>query len=263
MIIMRSGDITMKVAVLVKQTPQLSEVSWSSDNLNWPDDARVVNPFDEYAVEEAIRIKEKTGGTAVAISYGSNEAESALRDVLALGIDEAYLVASDQYSATDPQSNAAVLAACIRKIGEIDLVLTGKQACDDDSSLVAASVAAHLDWPCVGFVKKFETLEDSRVVAWRTSDSGHDVVETLLPAVCSVVKEINEPRLPSLKGKMKAKKAPIEALSPGDLGHEPVSTIKIKSLDPPPARPQGEILQGEPEEAVDILISKLKADKLI
>jgi electron transfer flavoprotein beta subunit len=253
----------MKVAVLVKQTPQLSEVSWSSNELSWPDDARVVNPFDEYAVEEAIRIKEKTGGTAVAVSYGSSEAESALRDVLALGMDEAYHIVSDQYSATDPQSNAAVLAAGIKKIGDVDLVLTGKQACDDDSALVASSVAAHLDWPLVGFVKKFETVEDSRVVAWRTSDSGHDVVEAQLPAVCSVVKEINEPRLPSLKGKLKAKKAPIENLSPADLGYKASPTIEIKSINPPPARTQGEILQGELDEVVDTLIKKLKADKLI
>lgn len=253
----------MKVAVLVKQTPQLSEVSWSSNKLSWPDDARVVNPFDEYAVEEAIRIKEKTGGTAVAISYGSQEAESALRDVLALGIDEAFLIVSEEYSTTDPQSNAAVLAACIRKIGDVDLVLTGKQACDDDSSLVAASVAGHLDWPLVGFVKKFETLEDSRVVAWRTSDSGHDVVEAQLPAVCSVVKEINEPRLPSLKGKMRAKKAPITTFAPNDLDYEAVATIEIRSFDPPPPRSQGEVLQGETDEVVDSLIAKLKADKLI
>ena len=93
----------MKVAVLVKQTPQLSEVSWSGENLSWPDDALVVNPFDEYAVEEAIRIKEKTNGTTIAITYGHAEAESALTDVLALGIDEAYHIVSDKYSFTDPQ----------------------------------------------------------------------------------------------------------------------------------------------------------------
>ena len=100
-------------------------------------------------------------------------------------------------------------------------------------------------------------------MAWRTSDSGHDVVEAQLPAVCSVVKEINEPRLPSLKGKMKAKKAPITKFSPADLGYESVSAIEIRSINPPPPRPQGEILQGEPEEIVNTLITKLKGDKLI
>lgn len=253
----------MKVAVLVKQTPQLSEVSWSGENLSWPDDALVVNPFDEYAVEEAIRITEKTNGTTIAITYGHAEAESALRDVLALGINEAYHIVSDKYSFTDPQSNARVLAACIRKIGNIDLVLTGKQACDDDSALVAVSVAAHLDWPQIGFVKKIDQIEDSRLVAWRTTDTGHDVVESELPAVCSVVKEINEPRLPSLKGKMRSRKAEIRKFTVDDLDIGDDKTIDTKSINPPPPRSGGEILQGEPDQAVDTLIQKLKADKLI
>jgi electron transfer flavoprotein beta subunit len=253
----------MKVAVLIKQTPQLSEVSWTGQDLSWPDDAMVVNPFDEYAVEEALRIKEKTGGVTVAITYGNPEAESALRDVLALGIDEAYHVVSDQYSSVDPQGNARVLAACIREIGDIDLVLTGKQACDDDSALVAASVAANLDWPQIGFVKKFDQIEDSKLVAWRTTDAGHEAVESKLPVVCSVVKEINEPRLPSLKGKMKAKKAEIKKITLDDLGVNTARAVDIKSINPPPARAGGQILQGEPDEVVDTLIQKLKADKLI
>lgn len=253
----------MKVAVLVKQTPQLSEVSWGGDGLEWPDDTLVVNPFDEYAVEEGIRIKEKTGGTAVALSFGGPDAVQVLRDVLALGIDKAYLIVSDNYSSTDPQNAAKILAAAIRKIGDIDLVLTGKSACDDDSALVGPSVAAHLDWPQVSFVKKFAEADDSRIVAWRTTDSGHDVVEAPLPAVCSVVKEINEPRLPSLKGKMRAKKAEITTFKESELDLDISPVIQIKSVEKPPARGGGEILQGEPDEVVETLISKLKSDKLI
>jgi electron transfer flavoprotein beta subunit len=253
----------MKIAVLVKQTPQLSEVSWGGDGLKWTDDTLSVNPFDEYAVEEALRLKEKTGGTAVAITYGGKNAVSALRDVLALGIDETYHVQSDNYSATDPQNSARVLAACIKKIGDIDIVLTGKSACDDDSALVSSAVAAFLDWPNIGFVKKFDSVEDSRVVAWRTTESGHDVVESPTPTICSVVKEINEPRLPSLKGKMKAKKAEIVNYSLDDLGIEHEKTIEIKSINAPPSRPAGEILTGEVDEVVETLVSKLKEDKLI
>lgn len=253
----------MKIAVLVKQTPQLSEVSWGGDKLKWPDDAKVVNPFDEYAVEEAIRIKEKTGGTTVAITYGPDDAVSVLRDVLALGIDEAYHIHSEEYSSTDPQNNSKVLAACIKKIGDVDMVLTGKSACDDDSALVGPAVAAYLDWPQIGFVKKFDKIEDSKIVAWRTTDSGHDVVESPLPAICSVVKEINEPRLPSLKGKMKAKKAEINNLTVADLGVEVSPMVKIKSIEAPPSRPQGQVLEGEPDQVVETLIKNLKADKLI
>lgn len=253
----------MKVAVLIKQTPQLSEVTVSANGPQWPDSALIVNPFDEYAVEEALRIKEKTGGTAVAISFGKASAESALRDVLALGIDEACLIESNDYAPTDPQTNARVLAAAIKKIGGIDLVLSGKQANDSDSSIVAAAVAGYLDWPQIGFVKKFDKIENDKIVAWRTTDSGYDIVESPLPAVCSVVKEINEPRLPSLKGKMKAKKAEIMKMTPADLGFDGASPIKIKSIEAPKPRPAGEIITGEIDEAVDKLIEKLRADQLI
>jgi len=253
----------MKVAVLVKQTPQLSEVGWAGGELKWTDDVLAVNPFDEYAVEEAIRIKEKTNGSAIAITYGGADAVSVLRDVLALGIDEAYHVTSDKYSSTDPQNSAKVLAACIKKIGDIDLVLTGKSACDDDSALVGPAVAAYLDWPQVSFVKKFDSVAKEKVVAFRTTDSGHDVVEAPTPAVCSVVKEINEPRLPSLKGKMKAKKAEIKTFSLEDLGADVSPVVEIKSISQPPSRSQGEILQGEPDEVVETLVGKLKSDKLI
>ncbi|UCE67892.1 MAG: electron transfer flavoprotein subunit beta/FixA family protein [Candidatus Zixiibacteriota bacterium] len=253
----------MKVAVLVKQTPQLSEVTMSGDGPKWPGGADVVNPFDEYAVEEAIRFKENYGATAVAVTYGGADVVSALRDVLALGIDEAVHIESDSYSATDPQNTARVLAACIKKLGDVDLVLTGKQACDDDSAMVAFAVAANLDWPQIGFVKKFDKVDDSKITAWRTTDSGYDVVETPFPAVCSVVKEINEPRLPSLKGKMKARKAEIKKFSLADLDIEHDRTTEIKNIQTPPERSQGEILQGESDEVVDKLIEKLKADQLI
>jgi electron transfer flavoprotein beta subunit len=253
----------MKIAVLVKQTPQLSEVSWGTDGLKWADDTLSVNPFDEYAVEEALRLKEKTDGTAVAITYGGQNAVSVLRDVLALGIDEAYHVQSENYSATDPQNSARVLAACVKKIGGIDIVLTGKSACDDDSALVSSAVAASLDWPNIGFVKKFDSIENSKVVAWRTTDSGHDIVESPAPIVCSVVKEINEPRLPSLKGKMKAKKAEIVSFSLDDLGIEHEKTIEVKSIEAPPPRPRGEIMSGDVDEVVETLTRKLREDKLI
>jgi electron transfer flavoprotein beta subunit len=253
----------MKIAVLIKQTPQLSEVAVAESRVQWPDFALIISPFDEYAVEEALRIKERVGGTAVAISYGKASAESALRDVLALGIDDAFLVESEGFSATDPQTSARVLAAAIKMIGDINLVLTGKQATDDDSALVAAAVAAHLEWPQIGFVKKFDKIESGKIVAWRTTDVGYDIVESSLPVVCSVVKEINEPRLPSLKGKMKAKKAEIRRLNISEIGVDLSFPITVKSVLAPKPRPAGEMLMGEADQAIDKLIEKLKSDHLI
>jgi electron transfer flavoprotein beta subunit len=253
----------MKVAVLIKQTPQISEDSINATGPQWPEASLIVDPFDEYAVEEALRIKEKTGGIAIAICFGKIGSESALRDVLALGIDEAFLIESDSVSGLDPQTAAVALAAAIRKIGDIDLVLTGKQATDDDSSVVPAALAQYLDWPQIGFVKKIDKLENGKIIAWRTTDSGYDVVEAPTPVVCSVVKEINEPRLPSLKGKMKAKKAEIVRMKPADLGINLSSPLIIKAIEAPKARPAGSILSGETDEVVNSLIEKLKADQLI
>lgn len=252
----------MNIAILVKQTPQVSEVKISTA-AEWPEGEVIINPFDEYAIEEALLIKEKHGGKTIAISYGNNGAESALRSALALGVDEAYLVADPDYTFLDPQKAAMILAGAVSKIGDIQMVLTGKQATDDDSAMMAPSVAGFLDWPQTGFVKKFDSIADDKVLAFRTTDTGHDKVEVPLPAVFSVVKEINEPRLPSLKGKMKAKKAAITTWTLSDLGVAAESRLKQKSMSAPPSRPAGKILSGEKDEIVDELIAKLKENQVI
>ena len=252
----------MNIAVLIKQIPQISEVK-VTDKVEWPGDEMIINPFDEYALEEALRIKEAQGGKTIVLSYGTKETESAVRAALALGIDEAYLITDDNYTFLDPLKGARVLAEAIKKIGDIDLVLTGKQASDDDSALTAPAVAAYLDWPQTGFVKKFESVETGKAVCLRTTDAGYDKVEAPLPAVFSVVKEINEPRLPSLRGKMKAKKTPITTWTPADMGVELAETLNVHSLSQPPARPSGEILEGEKEEIIEKLVAKLKEQQVL
>ena len=252
----------MNIAVLVKQTPQVSEVK-ISDKADWPAAETIINPFDEYAIEEALRIKEANGGKVIAVSYGADSAEDALRSALALGVDDAYLIADPDYTFLDPQKAAKILAKAVAKIGDIQMVLTGKQATDDDSALMAPSVAGHLDWPQTGFVKKFDSVAADKVVCFRSTDSGYDKVEVPLPAVFSVVKEINEPRLPSLKGKMKAKKTPVTKWSPADVGADTQAMLNQKSLLAPPPRPAGEVLTGEKDEIVDKLIGKLKENQII
>jgi len=223
----------------------------------------IINPFDEYAIEEALRIKETNDAKTLAICYGTDSAETALRSAMAIGLEEAYLVSNPDFEQLDPQQAAAVLAKAIKKIGDIDIILTGKQATDDDSAMVAPAVAGYLDIPQVGFVKKFETVSADKVTCFRSTEDGYDQVDVPLPAVFSVVKEINEPRLPSLKGKMKAKKAKITKWTLSDLGLQPDSKITIKSINEPPARPSGEILTGEKDEIIDKLVSKLKEQQLI
>jgi len=184
-------------------------------------------------------------------------------------LDEAYLLCDDMFTGSDQQAIAKILAAGIKKLGECDLVLAGKQAIDSDAAQVPAAVAAHLDYPQAMFVKKFESLEDGKATVLRTTEDGYDVVELQLPAVVSVVKEINEPRLPSLKGKMAAKKRQITRWSAADLGLDGSdiganSKTETISVAPPAPRAKGELIEGEtPEEIADKLFDKLREKQII
>jgi electron transfer flavoprotein beta subunit len=261
----------MNIVVLVKQVPEIAliKVNESENKVELPSGPGVVNPFDEYAVEEALRIKESNGGKVMVMSVGSDRAESALRNCLALGVDEAYLLADDAFEGSDPQATAKILAAGLKKLGDYNLVLAGKQAVDDDAAQVPAAVAAHLDLPQALFVKKFDAIDESSATVQRATEDGYDVVKLGLPAVVSVVKEINEPRLPSLKGKMAAKKKPITKWTAGDLeidasGVGASSGTRVAKVSPPPPRPSGEMIEGEtPEEIADKLFEKLREKQIL
>jgi electron transfer flavoprotein beta subunit len=261
----------MNVVVLVKQVPEIAllKVDEAANKVVLPQGPGVVNPMDEYAVEEALRIKEKTGGKCMVMSVGTEKTESALRNCLALGVDEAYLLNDPAFEGSDQQALAKILAAGVKKLGEVDLVLAGRQAVDSDAAQVPGAVAAHLNMPQALFVKKFESIGDGKATVDRTTEDGYDVVELTLPAVVSVVKEINEPRLPSLKGKMAAKKKEITKWSAADLGldtgdlgaNSKTETLKVS---PPPPRQKGELIEGEtPEEIADKLFEKLRNNQVI
>lgn len=261
----------MNIVVVIKQVPEIElvRVDENANQVTLPSGPGIVNPFDEYAIEEGLRLKEKAGGSVTAVTVGSERAQSALRQALSVGVDKAILISDPVFDGSDPQAIAQILAAAIRKIDDVHLVLSGKQAVDDDSAQVPAALAARLDWPQILFVRKTTAISDVEGTFERTTEDGHDVVKTSLPAVVSVVKEINEPRLPSLKGKMSAKKAPITTWSAADLSlsAETVglnSPSKQVSAVPPPPRQKGEFIEGEtPEEIADKLFEKLRKDQLI
>jgi electron transfer flavoprotein beta subunit len=266
-----NGGEGMNILILVKQVPEIAliKVDAAANQVVLPEGPGVVNPQDEYAIEEGLRIREKSGGQCVVMSVGTERTESALRDCLALGVDDAYLLCDPKFDGSDQQALAKVLAAGIKKLGGIDLVLAGRQAIDSDASQVPGAIAAGLDWPQAMFVKKFESVGDGKAVVYRTTEDGYDVVELALPAVVSVIKEINEPRLPSLKGKMAAKKKAITRWSAADLGLDGVgvgadSRTTRLGVTPPPPRPKGEIITGDSPEAIaDKLFQKLRDDQVI
>ena len=257
----------MHFVVCIKQVPETTDVRINPDTntLMREGVASIVNPFDTYAIEEALRLKEKQGGKVTVISMGPPQAEAVLREAIAMGADEAILLTDIAFAGSDTWATSYALAMAINKIGDADLILCGKQASDGDTAQVGPGIATHLDLPQITYVRKVEELDDKQIVAERLLETGYEVVESELPCMLTVVKEINEPRLPSLKGKMAARKAEIVKWGADDIGADKSklglegSPTKVVKIFTPPAREGGEMLTGEPQEVVDELAGKLKS----
>jgi electron transfer flavoprotein beta subunit len=256
----------MHIVVCIKQVPDTTDVKIDpeTNTLMREGVESIVNPFDMYAIEEALRLREKLGGTITALSMGPPQAESALREAISMGVDTGVLLSDRAFAGSDTWATSYALATAVRKLDDARLVICGKQAADGDTAQVGPGIATHLDWPQVTYVRKIEEIDADRIVAERLLETGFESIASPLPCVLTVVKEINEPRLPSLKGKMKARKAEIAVWSAADIGADPDrlglngSPTKVVKIFTPEARKGGEILQGEPQEVVPQLVAKLK-----
>jgi electron transfer flavoprotein beta subunit len=226
----------------------------------------VINPYDEFAIEEALRIKERLGGEVILVAAGPDRYEEALRGGLAMGADRAIHVKDPKMEGSDPLAIAYILSKVIAGL-EYDLILCGKQAIEDDSGQVAPALAEYLDLPQVTVVTKLELGEDNKTaIAHREVEGGIEVVETSLPAVISAQKGLNEPRYASLRGMMKAKKMEIEVKTAADLGLADAeigiagSKTQVMELTYPPKRSSGRVLQGEIPDVVKELVKCLKEE---
>jgi len=257
----------MKIIVCIKQVPETTEVKINpeTNTLIREGVKSIINPFDMYALEEALRLKEKFGGKTTVLTMGPPQADVALKEAIAMGLDEAILISDRAFAGSDTWATSHTLAAAIKNIGEFDLILCGKQASDGDTAQVGPGISAHLDIPQVTYVKKIEEIKDGFARVQRMTEEGYDIIETPLPALFTVVKEINEPRLPSLKGMMRAKQAKILHWTHKDLkvdknciGLDGSPTRVIKIFTPVP-RAGGQMLKGEPIEIAQQLIALLKS----
>ena len=263
----------MHIVVCIKQTPDTAaKVSVVRGHVTWGDSPMVVNPWDEYSIEEAIRLKEKHGGKVTALSTGPENTREALKQALAIGVDEAILISDEALKASDALATSYTLAKAIQKMGDVDVVVFGKQAIDGDTGLVPGMVARRLGWPALTYTAAITELDagGKTVKLERLLEEGRQVVSSRLPAVISVVKEINEPRYPSFMGIRKAAKAQIPVWSAADLSLEgdrvgaagsAVAWPEIYS--PPPREGSVEILKGTPQEVAVQLADRLIADKVI
>jgi len=265
----------VKIAVCIKQVPDTTElkIDPKTNTMIREGVASITNPFDEYAVEEALLLKERHAGEVHVISMGPPQAVEVLKNALAVGADKVYLVSDKAFAGADTLATAYALAKTIQTVvGDFDLVICGKQAIDGDTAQVGPGVATRLGIPQLTYVSKVKEIDPAkkRMVVERLLENGREVVETSLPALLTVVKDINEPRLPSLLGIKKAAKAQIPTLAAKDIGADEnrigskgSPTWVTKTFSPEPRKGGGEILKGELSEAVPVLVEKLMETKFV
>ena len=257
----------MKIIVCIKQVPDTTNVRINpeTNTLIREGVVSIVNPFDMYAIELALQIRDRAGNgsTVTAISMGPGQAEAVLREAVSMGADNGILLSDRAFAGADTWATSYALSKAIEHIGGVDLIVFGKQASDGDTAQVGPGVATHLDLPQITYVRKLVEITDKSITAERMLEDGNETIKSELPCVLTVVKEIGEPRLPSLRGKIAAKKAEITVWKAADIGCDPAkcglngSPTKVVKIFTPEARGDGEILTGEPEETVAALVDKL------
>lgn len=257
----------MKIVVCVKQVPDAKDVRLDpkTNTLAREGVESIMNPYDRHAVEEAVRLKEKHGGSVTVLSMGPPQAEETLREAVSCGADDAVLVSDRAFAGADTWATTYTLSQAIKKMDGFDLILCGKQAIDGDTAQVGPGLAERLDIPYITNARKVSDCADSIIRLERMMDDGYDEIEMALPGLLTVVKEINDPRVPSLKGKMKAKKVEVKVMTAADIEADPDSlglkgsTTQVVKVFSPQAKGDREMITGTVSEQVEQLVRKLES----
>jgi electron transfer flavoprotein beta subunit len=260
----------VKIVVCIKQVPDTADIRINpeTNTLMREGVPSIINPFDLNALEAGIRIREQTGGEVTVLTMGPPQAESALREALSMGADEAVLLSDRAFAGSDTWATSYTLAKAIGIIGA-DIVFCGKQAIDGDTAQVGPETAEFMGIPHIAYVRKIEEVNDHSIKVQRLMDEGYDVVESSIPVLLTVVKELNEPRMPSLKGKIAAKKAEIKKLGMADINADERnlglkgSPTQVKNIFAPEIKAERKMIEGTPEEQVDALIEELRKIKCL
>ena len=261
----------MHIAVCIKQVPDAKNVRIdpNTNTLVRQGVESIINPFDLFAVEAALKIKDADGATRVTVmTMGPPQADEALRETLSRGVDDAVLLSDRAFAGADTWATSTTLAAAVRKLGTVDLIICGKQAVDGDTAQVGPEMATLLDIPYATFVKKIEMLDGGHLKVTRQTDEGVEVWKVPSPALLTVIKEVGEPRLPSLRHKMRAKKAEIPVWGAAALGLDPEkvgllgSYTQVVRVFSPPRRGNRVMIEGALDEQVEQLYGYLKEAKV-
>ena len=266
----------MHAIVCIKQVPDTTDVRINPDTNTLVREGveSIINPFDTYAIEEGLLLKEKFGGKVTVISMGPPQALEALKEAVAMGCDEAILLSDRAFAGADTWATAYTLAQAIRKIGDFDVILCGKQAIDGDTGQVGPGIARQLGVTQLTYVFKIQEIDFDlgSIRVERLLEEGREVVESRLPALLTVVKDINQPRYPSFRGIRRATRMEIpiwnaEVLpdaEPEHLGLNGSPTQVVRIFTPPPRGEQADMIEADPpDKAAEILADKLLAEKII
>ncbi len=256
----------MHIVVCVKQVPDTTEVRIDRERGTLVREGvpSVLNPLDAHAVEAAVRLRERAGGRVSALSMGPPQAEASVREALARGADRGLLLTDRRFAGADTWSTSYTLACAVRRMGDVELVVCGKQAIDGDTAQVGPGIAAHLGWPQVTFARRALSVEEGRLCTERMTDHGDETVRCPLPAVLTVLKDLNVPRLPSLVSQMRARRCAIETWGADELEGDPAeygldgSPTRVVRVFTPPPRGECVFLEGGPEEAAAELAELLR-----
>ncbi|MDD4858644.1 MAG: electron transfer flavoprotein subunit beta/FixA family protein [Dehalococcoidales bacterium] len=261
----------MNIVVCLKQVPGTTEVKIDpkTNTLVRQGVKGIINPLDTYALEEGVRLKERFGGEVTVITMGPPQAAEMLREAISLGADKAVLFSDGAFAGADTLATSLTLMAAIRKLGACDVVICGRQTIDGDTGQVGPELAEMLGVAFVAYVSKVEDITSGTMRVRRMIEEGHEVMAASLPALITVVKEINVPRLPSLRGIAKSKTVQIPTWTAQDLGIDPNvvglagSATRVVKVFTPQRVSRGEVLSGDLAAQVDTVVSKLKSAGLI
>jgi len=257
----------MKIIVPIKQVPETNAVKMSEETGTMIREGveAIINPLDLYAIESAIRIRENFGGEITAISMGPPKAATALREAIAMGCDSAVLLSDKAFAGSDTWATSCVLSAAIRRLGNPELIICGERATDGDTGQVGPGIASFLELPAATYVGGIDEVSDGVCRVRRLVENGYETLDVELPAVLTVVKEVGAPRLPTLRGKQRAKKIDIPVwdsarlqLGPDETGLAGSPTRVVKIFRPKVAR-QCEKLQASDDDAVNSAVEALAA----
>lgn len=260
----------MEIVVCVKQVPDTTEVKIDpvTNTLIREGVPSIVNPFDKYALEMALQLRDKHGGKVTVLSMGPPQAEAALRECIAMGADEAVLLSDRAFAGADTLATSYTLSQAVRKMSNVDLVICGKQAIDGDTAQVGPEMAEHLGICQLTYISKIE-FDGERIIADREQDEGYDVIEAKLPLVATIIKLSTDPRLPTVRGTAKAYRTEIPVWTAADIAIDPKasgldgSPTQVRRIFTPQRRGTGELIQGDSKEAVDVLVDKLRQAKIL